>query len=68
MLVYLKRLGEKLLKFVVNTLQKWTILMTLVSIPVCIVLFFMCFFTGHPAYAFLSLAGMLCFIYTNKQY
>lgn len=68
MLSFLKRQGAKLLKFVVDTLQKWTILMTLVSIPVCIVLFFASFFTGHPVYAFLSLAGMLCFIYTNKQF
>lgn len=61
-------LGAKLLKFVVDTIQRVTLLATLASIAGCLVLFFMCFFTGHPTYALLSLAGMLCFVYTNKQF
>lgn len=68
MLEFVKHIGEKFLKFVVNTLVKLTLLATLVSVAVCLVLFFMCFFTGHPVYALLSLAGLLCFLYANKQF
>lgn len=68
MIPTLKYAGEKFLSFLVNTLQKVTLLATLVSVAVCLVLFFMCFFTGHPEYSLLSLAGMLCFVHVNKQY
>lgn len=68
MVKFIQYMGSKLLKFVVDTIQKVTLLATLVSIAVCLVLFFMCFLTGHPVYAILSLAGMLCFVYTNKQF
>lgn len=68
MLSYLKYLGEKFLRFIVNLLCKVTLLATLVSVASCLVLFFMSFFAGKPVYALLSLAGMLCFLYTNKQF
>lgn len=68
MIAFIKRIGEKLLKFVVDSVVKLTILSTLVSVAGCLVLFFMCFFTGHPVYALLSLAGMLSFLYANKQF
>lgn len=68
MIAFVKHIGEKLLKFVVDSLVKLTLLATLISVAVCLVLFFMCFFTGHPVYALLSLAGMLCFLYANKQF
>lgn len=64
----LKYLGRKLLGFIVDTLQKVTILATLFAIATCMVLFFVSFFAGYPVYAFLSLCGMICFIYANKQY
>lgn len=68
MIAFIKRIGEKLLKFVVDSVVKLTILSTLVSVAGCLVLFFMCFFTGHPVYTLLSLAGMLSFLYANKQF
>lgn len=68
MIPFIKHIGEKLLKFIVDTVVKLTILATLVSVAVCLVLFFLCLFTGHPLYALLSLIGMLCFLYTNKQF
>ena len=68
MIEYLKYLGKKFLGFIVESMKKLTLLATLISVAVCLVLFFMCFFTGNPIYCVLSLAGMLCFIYANKQY
>ena len=68
MIIFIKQLAEVLLKFVVDLVCKITLLATLISVAVCLVLFFMCFFTGHPVYALLSLTGMLCFLYTNKQF
>lgn len=68
MISFIQHLGAKLLKFIVDTICKLTLLATLVSVAVCLVLFFMCFFTGHPVYAVISLAGMLCFLYANKQF
>lgn len=68
MIEFIQHIGAKLLKFIVDMVCKLTILATLVSVAGCLVLFFLCFFTGHPAYALLSLAGMLCFLYTNKQF
>lgn len=68
MIEFISHIGSKLLKFVVDTLVRITLLATLISVAVCLVLFFLCFFTGHPVYALLSLAGMLCFLYANKQF
>lgn len=68
MLNFISHIGSKFLKFVVDTLVRITLLATLISVAVCLVLFFLCFFTGHPVYAMLSLAGMLSFIYANKQF
>ena len=68
MINFIQRLGARLLKFVVDMVCKLTLLATLVSVAVCLVLFFLCFFNGHPLYALLSLAGMLCFLYINKQF
>lgn len=68
MISFIKHLAEVLLKFVVNLICKVTLFATLVSVAGCLALFFMCFFTGYPVYALLSLIGMLCFLYTNKQF
>ena len=68
MIAFLKRIGEKFLKFVVDSLVKLTLLATLISVAVCLVLFFLCFIHGQPIYAVLSLAGMMCFLYANKQF
>ena len=68
MIEFVKHIGEKILAFVVDTLIRFTILATLISVAGCLVLFFLCFFTGNPLYAFLSLAGMLGFLYANKQF
>ena len=68
MIGFLKHLGERVLKFVVDLICKLTLLATLISVALCLVLFFLCFFTGNPVYALLSLVGMLCFLYTNKQF
>ena len=68
MIEFISHIGSKLLKFVVDTLVRITLFATLISVAVCLVLFFLCFFTGHPVYALLSLAGMLCFLYANKQF
>lgn len=68
MIEFISHIGSKLLKFVVDTLVRITLLATLISVAVCLVLFFLCFFTGHPVYALLSLAGMICFLYANKQF
>ena len=68
MISFIQHLGAKLLKFVVDMVCKLTLLATLVSVAVCLALFFLCFFNGHPMYALLSLVGMICFLYTNKQF
>lgn len=68
MIEFLKYVGELVLKFVVDAVSKLTLFATLISVSACLVLFFICFFTGHAVYALLSLAGMLCFIYANKQF
>ena len=68
MLDFLQFIGEKVLKFVVNTVTRLTLLSTLIATAVCLVLFFVCFIKGYPVYALLSLAGMLSFIYANKQF
>ena len=68
MIGFFKYTGEKLLKFVVTLLCKATLLATLVSVAMCVVLFFVSFFSGKPIYSALSLAGMICFIYANKQF
>lgn len=68
MISFVKQLAEVLLKFVVDLICKVTLLATLISVAVCLVLFFICFFTGRPIHALLSLIGMLCFLYTNKQF
>lgn len=68
MLETLKYAGAKLLKFVVDLVCKVTLLATLFSVAGCLVLFFLCFFAGEPVYSLLSLVGMLCFLYTNKQF
>ena len=68
MISFIKHLAEGVLKFIVDLICKVTLFATLISVTVCLVLFFMCFFTGHPVYALLSLTGMLCFLYTNKQF
>lgn len=68
MIDFIQHLGAKILKFTVDTICKLTLLATLVSVALCLVLFFMCFFTGNPVYALLSLAGMICFLYANKQF
>lgn len=68
MLEFLKRIGAKILKFFVDLVCKVTLLATLISVAVCLVLFFLSFFAGEPIYAVLSLVGMLCFLYTNKQF
>lgn len=68
MIEFIQYLGSKLLKFIVDTVNKVTLLATLISVAVCLVLFFLCFFAGYPLYSFLSLVGMICFIYANKQF
>lgn len=68
MIEFVKYIGEKVLSFIVNTLVKLTLFATLVSIAGCLVLFFLCFFTGNPLYSLISLGGMLVFIYANKQF
>ena len=68
MISFIQSLGVSLIKFLVNMVCKITLFATLISVAVCLVLFFMCFFTGHPVYALLSLLGMLSFLYTNKQF
>lgn len=68
MLEFLKHIGEKILKFFVDLVCKVTLLATLISVAMCLVLFFLCFFAGKPLYSFLSLVGMICFLYANKQF
>ena len=68
MINFIQRLGAKLLRFIVDMVCKLTLLATLVSVAVCLVLFFLCFLKGYPVYALLSLVGMMCFLYTNKQF
>ena len=68
MISFIHRCGAKLLKFLIDMVCKLTLLATLISISTCLVLFFLCFFSGYPQYALLSLAGILCFLYTNKQF
>ena len=68
MIDFLQHIGEKFLKFVVSTVTRMTLLATLFSVAACLVLFFLCFFTGNMTYSILSLAGMLSFIYANKQF
>ena len=68
MIESIKYFGKKLLGFIVETLKKLTLLSTLISVAVCLVLFFICFFKGYHVSAMLSLAGMICFLYVNKQF
>ena len=68
MLRFLTRLWLNFLKYIVDVVTRLTLLSTLLSVAACLVLFFLCFFAGEPVYAFLSLAGMICFIYANKQF
>ena len=68
MLEFLRRNGEKLLKFIVNSTTRMTLLATLMSVAVCLVLFFVYLFSGDIPRSLVSLAGMLSFIYANKQF
>ena len=68
MISFIQRLGAKFLKFIVDSVCKLTLLATLVSASVCIALFFLSFFSGEPVYAVISLAGLLSFVYVNKQF
>lgn len=68
MIEFLKRFSSSILSFIVGTIHRLTILATLVSIGVCLVLFYLTFLKGEPIYAVLSLAGMLCCVYVNKQF
>ena len=68
MLEFLKHLGAKFLKFIVDLWCKLTLLATLFSVTLCLILFFMFLFVEKPFHALLSLAGMMCFIYANKQF
>lgn len=56
-------LAEIIVDFTVNII----LILSLISVGVCLVLFFLCFFTGNLDYAFFSLLGLLCFVYVNKR-
>lgn len=68
MITFLKRLGSAILRFTVNTIKRLTLLMTLVSVLVSLVMFFMYMYEGEPVKAVVSIIAMVSFVYVNKQY
>lgn len=67
MLSFLSHLFTKFIQFVAKTSQKILVLSTLLSVLVCLVLFFVYLFKGQLTHALVSLAGMLAFLFVNLK-
>ena len=68
MIPFLEKLGSQILRFIVNSIKRITLLMTLVSVLVSLVMFFLFMYIGQPVSALICIIAMVSFVYVNKQY
>lgn len=68
MIPFLEKLGSQILRFIVNSIKRITLLMTLVSVLVSLVMFFLLMYIGQPVSALICIIAMVSFVYVNKQY